>query len=185
MTDVRVNVGCGPHRAPAPWINVDLVDEGDVHPDVVAREPLRPLAAWDAETVDAVYLGHVLEHVAWDMVPVFLEHVVWRLRPGGRLCVVGPDVWRTIRGAARGEWPWSLVDEVVEAPQDRPGMVGPGGRHQWNCSEARVAAALEAAGLAARPAAVDPQELAGWPVVSFAVWQCAVVAHKPGSVDAE
>lgn len=172
-----INVGCGPHLADRPWINVDLLG-AEVPADIYAVPGDR--LPFDDGCAAAVYAGHVLEHVPWDDVGGWLADVARVLAPGGRLCVVGPDVFRAIRAWHEGAEPWELVESVLEhdRPQEDLGAWA-GARHSWNCTEARVAAALRAAGfvhIQALP--IDGHELDGWPIVSRSPWQCAVVADR-------
>src|SRR5690606_34485613 len=109
VAQTLLNVGCGPHRADPPWINLDVVDNDTTHPDIVV-DPDRPLKQWRAKTVDAVYLGHVLEHIPWAGVQAFLTDVRRVLKVGGRLCVVGPDVHKAIEGYRTGAEPWHIVE---------------------------------------------------------------------------
>lgn len=185
-----VNVGCGPHRAPSPWVNVDCHEGDGITPDIVA-DPADPLAGWADGTVERVYLGHVLEHVPWPDVPGFLDRARRALAPGGLVCAVGPDVHRVITRWRDGLDPegWDLVVSALEGPWDRDYSGSgcdliereaswPGARHWWNCEEQRMVQAFEQAGFAeVRAVAIDPAALAGWPVVSFTQWQCAVTAR--------
>jgi SAM-dependent methyltransferase len=187
-----VNVGPGPYNAPEPWVNADVADNEWVHPDVVVADADFPLADWPDNSVQRVYLGHVVEHVPWDEIPSFLTDIRRALTPGGEVCVVGPDVLKVIRRwkdnlDAEG---WELVESVMENPWDRCYEGGYGlkvgeepkwknARHWWNCYEARVVYALEQAGYRdVTPLPITPDALAGWPVVAHTPWQCAVRATK-------
>lgn len=178
MTPTHVNVGCGPHRAPAPWWNLDLVDNDVVHPDqVVEPDDWLP---FPVHSLERIYLGHILEHVPWSDVPGFLGAVRAGLTGGGEVCIVGPDVNRTLASWHFDVVPWSLVERVLEHAEPQPDLGDwPGARHEWNCTEQRVADALTAAGFVdVRPTPIDPYALEGWPVVSFDTWQCAVIARR-------
>lgn len=179
---MKVNVGCGPFPAPAPWVNTDVIEEPDTgtRPDIVVTWD-DPLPFPDG-TLDAVYCGHVLEHVPWADVDGFLALVRAKLAPGGEIMVVGPDVVRTLQRWRDGDDPWELVESVLEHElsfQTAP-VQWANARHHWNCREDRVVAALGRAGfeqVAALP--VTPDALAGWPVVAFTQHQCAVRAVAP------
>lgn len=177
----HLNIGSGPHNAPAPWINVDVVENDHIHPDIVV-DPDRPLKQWKAKTVDAVYLGHVLEHIPWPTLPGFLAEVRRVLKPDAPVCVVGPDVHRAIERYKKGSEPWHIVAACLEEGTISPGMgpdPWPGARHWWNCHEARVIQALECAGFNdVLGVHLDATTLAGWPCVSYAPWQLAVTATK-------
>ena len=176
-----INFGCGPHRAPAPWVNVDVVETDDIRPDIVV-DPMLPIdVTFGPETVDRVYLGHVLEHIYWQNVAAVLSGVRRALRPGGLVCVVGPDVLSVIEQFRDGTADIDLLRstwEDAEHYQDSPESWD-GARHWWNCYEQRIVDALVDAGfseVAAQPN--TPEALHGWPVVAFVPWQCAVTAVK-------
>lgn len=182
---VKVNIGCGPHRARKPWINVDRVYlPGEIEPDVVNPSgwPLGLLDHVEQHSVTHVYMGHVLEHVPWDDVPTFLAGLHDLLAPDGQICVVGPDVYRAIKGYREGTVAWSLVVACLEGPNpqiDSLESAHDGARHQWNATEERVMQAVTAAGFV-EVEAVEPRMLDGvWPLVSPVGWQCAVTARTP------
>lgn len=192
---IWANVGCGPYRADPPWINLDVADNEHVHPDVRVEDAAFPLAGYGDDTVDRVYLGHVLEHVPWHEVPSFLVDVRRAMRPGAELCAVGPDVYRIIQRWRDGLDPegWLLVESCLENPWGRDyseeiayGLEykepdWPYARHHWNCFEARMVKALEDYGgfvdVATQPITRDA--LGSWPLVAYTQWQCAATARKP------
>jgi SAM-dependent methyltransferase len=63
------------------------------HPDVVADIRRLP---WTDESVDAVYAGHVLEHIPYEDGTSAVAEMRRVLKPGGRLCIVGPDMDRCV-----------------------------------------------------------------------------------------
>jgi SAM-dependent methyltransferase len=178
----RINIGCGPWYA-EDWVNLDVVKDPTygIVPDIVMdRFDELP---FDDRSVTAVYMGHVLEHVRWDdRLQPYLAEVRRVLTPGGRVCVVGPDVRKGVKQWKRGDMPWDmLVDALFENEAGSPGMgMWEGHRHQWNCSEGRVIFALEAAGfMNVHGVALGSRELDFWPIVSRVDWQCAVIAQEP------
>ena len=61
---IYLNLGCGSHVAPSPWVNVDCsygTAGFPCFPDVLCDIRTLP---WQDGEVDAVYAGHVLEHLA-------------------------------------------------------------------------------------------------------------------------
>jgi hypothetical protein len=76
---------------------------------------------------------------------------------------------------------------VIEHARIRADLDGdwPEARHHWNCTEARMVMALDAAGFTdVRAVQVPGIELdaligEGWPVVGPAGWQCAAIAAAP------
>jgi hypothetical protein len=187
-----LNVGCGPHRAPAPWVNLDVHVGDGIQPDVQVADPMFPLADYPDGGVDRVYLGHVLEHVQWDRLPLFLADIVRALCPGGELVAVGPDVFRVIEQWRDGREPWQLVESALETPwpyaspeaDGETWAVGAGwseARHHWNSYEARVVWALRQVPELAdvEPLPLTPTgPLASWPVVAYTQWQCAARAVR-------
>lgn len=168
-----INVGCGTHRAPAPWINLDSHDGDNVHPDVLVT-PGAPLP-FDDDSCDRILLSHVLEHIPWEGLPTFLTDI--RRVACGEVLVVGPDVYRTIEGYRAGRLPWSLVASVMEHKDYPDDMAAwPGAPHHWNCHEARVSSMLDRVGFTVEPVLNDA-DLDGWPVVGWArSWQFALIA---------
>lgn len=82
---LRINLGCG--RFPlAGFINVDQFEE--VEPDLVADILDLP---YEAETVDEIYAGHVLEHFDGDDGEKVLSYWHSLLVPGGRISISVPD----------------------------------------------------------------------------------------------
>lgn len=183
-----LNVGCGPWRAESPWVNLDVHQGDGVHPDIIV-EAERPCAGWRDQTVERVYLGHVLEHVPWDELAGFLADLRRVLVPEGEVCVVGPDVLRSILGWHDGSETWDLVVSTLEGPDYFPAdgghrMVEAGSgwryaRHWWNCTEQRVVKLLEDQGFSGvRGVPIASGDLDGWPLVGRAPWQMAVLARK-------
>lgn len=180
-----LNVGCGTHNAPAPWWNIDVVEEdevegyGAIHPDEVVPRGKLP---YKAKTVERVMLSHVLEHVPWENTLTFLADIKRVMKPGGELMAIGPDAEKTIRRWHDGREPWELVTSVLEHAReaDLPGSAWPEARHWWNCTEARMVMLLEAAGFRdVTTYRVPSPEVDTWPTaVPWAEWQSAVKAYK-------
>jgi predicted SAM-dependent methyltransferase len=182
---IWLNIGCGTHRAPAPWWNIDTVrrkGEGVPPVDVIDPDqiidPDQPLPFEDG-SCDRVLMSHVLEHVPWEAVPDILTDV--RRIAQAELLVVGPDVYRCIESYRRGKEPWSLMQTVLEH-KDYPDDMRewPGAPHHWNCHEARVIEALNRTGWHAQPV-LATSALQEWPLVGWNPnWQFAVVARSDG-----
>ena len=168
---MRLNLGCGGHVAPEPWVNIDrsLGSRGfPCHPDVIAD--VREGLPYEDDSADAIYCGHLLEHLELETVVPALREMRRVLQPGGRFCVVGPDMDRATK-----DWP-----EMCESIW--PGTLGewsswPGAGHQW-CATATNSLELihqvfpEAREIPIAEAAADTF----WPAVSSLGWQFAVVA---------
>lgn len=168
-----LNIGCGTHRAPSPWLNVD-VHHDELHRPDLLTDPTEPFP-FDDGSAERIYLGHVLEHVKLDDLPYFLHEARRTLADDGELLAVGPDVYRTLRLWREGSEPWEMVCSVMEHAA-YPGTTDwPQALHQWNCHEERVVEMLSYAGF--EPTQLDsPPE--GWPVVQWSAWQFCVIARK-------
>jgi predicted SAM-dependent methyltransferase len=121
-------------------------------------------------SAEAVYAGHVLEHIEYHEVGAALTEIRRVLQPGGRLGVVGPDMDRA-------------VGEFAEfAPCIWPGLTGewsswPGARHQYIPTAENTLALILPVFPNAREVPVS--ELDGfWPILDRGGWQFAFEATK-------
>lgn len=156
-----LNIGCGQHYADG-WMNIDLHSDGP-HPDLVCS--LLDLPFPDG-SVERVYCGHVLEHIAREDMPQALSEVRRVLTDEGALVVVGPDIHLT-----RLHEP-VLVDAVLNG-----GNRWPGDEHRWVSTGDATLGYLLAAGFDAYlTSIVDVPD--DWPVVGRPLWQFAIYAKK-------
>ena len=179
-----LNLGCGEFRAPDPWWNIDLeVRNENALPDELVTRDKSLVDLFGLNSCQRIYMGHLLEHVPWNMLMEFLDDVKDALVPGGYIAIVGPDVLRMIQGWHVGKEPWDIVLSGLEddlAQFDLTSGGYDGARHQWNAYEARVVRVLEAASFVEVRAIEPPfQEIVNsqWPIVGCADWQCAVTAR--------
>ena len=185
---MKLNVGCGTHYAHG-WVNTDVWSDDTTRPDVITT-PGKPYPFED-NSADAIYMGHVLEHIPWPQVGDFLHDMKRIAKPGAPILVVGPDVWRTIQRWRDGQEPWWMVVSALEH-QDNHFQPGPkddlwlGAAHHWNCHESRVLDVLRTCGFADIKSMTDviPNNIGGsvwedengiaWPVVAKWHWQFAL-----------
>lgn len=176
---MRLNIGCGPHYAEG-WTNTDVVrnEEHGITPDIIAPASNLPM---EDSSVTAVYVGHMLEHVAWESVAEVLAEMIRVMEPGAPLMVVGPDTRLALQMWRAGQLSDSDLDAILENEASYQGAgCWDGARHQWNCHSARVVLALSCAGFTdVTPLPIASPELDTWPVVSRIGWQCAVRALAP------
>ena len=162
---MMLNLGCGDRatHARAPWINVD--NWPGCEPDIVAditdlphEPPFLP------GTVEAVYLGHVLEHLPVTELGWLCGRFQQMLIPDGLLAIVGPDSDKVRSRPDWAEW----VDQVDNGDETHPGS-----GHLWRSTGART---LELV----RPWFPTAYELdvralpAFWPVFNHIGWQFAI-----------
>jgi SAM-dependent methyltransferase len=135
-----LNAGCGTHYAQG-WINTDVWESDTTRPDVRVT-PGEPYP-FDDNTFDAIFLGHVLEHIPWADVLTFMKDMSRIAKPGAPFLIVGPDVFKTIKLWHEGSQPWWMIESVMEHldmnfQPDREEEWWDGAHHHWNCHERRI-----------------------------------------------
>ena len=190
-----LNAGSGQYNA-AGWVNADVYDGGRNYPDIKV-EPGEPYPFEDNH-FDAVFMGHVLEHIEWGSVIPFLKDMSRIAKPNATMLIIGPDVHRAIRRWKNGEEPWSILeavleDRLIDSGPDPEGEDKPeseddwyGAAHYWNCHEERVVLLLKTVGFTNIVSVIDqmPDYVDGWqdpdapdlvwPTVQKAPWQFAL-----------
>jgi SAM-dependent methyltransferase len=179
---IVLNVGCGyplrqklhRHFHGPGWQEIRLDLDPGVQPDIVcSMTDMRPISA---NTIDAVWSSHNLEHLQRHEVPLALEEFIRVLRPGGLLLLTLPDLQQVAQ---------LVVDDRLEdrAYQSPSGPVTPldmifghsaslarGNRfmaHRTGFTARSLHQALIEAGFVA---------IRVWPGASFDLW---ATAHKP------
>lgn len=189
-----LNAGCGTHYAPG-WVNCDVWESDTTKPDVKVS-PGKPYPFED-NTFDAVYLGHVLEHIDWSGVGDFLDDMSRIAKPGAPILIVGPDVFTTIKRWASGQEPWEMILSTMEHQDYNWQPEGPiahwdGATHHWNCHYERVAQILQHHRMTPVINYTDviPNDVTMtswhdhetdivWPVVAKWHWQFAILVYNP------
>lgn len=182
-----LNAGCGTHYAKG-WVNTDVWENEETRPDirVVPGEPY----PFPDNHFDAVFMGHVIEHIDWPSLPAFLMEMTRVAKPDAPMLLVGPDVYRTLHLWHENKQPWWLVESVLEHQEvipDRSSGIEwwDGATHHWNCHEQRVADLLSQLGFTDIGSVSDlipsgndwrdPEiEELVWPVVQKADWQFGI-----------
>lgn len=157
-----INVGCGDFRAEG-YVNIDITSvEGGPQPDIVASALDLPFTKG---SVERIYAGHVLEHLAYEDVSKALAEFKRVLKKDGLLMVVGPDADR-----ARTQFP-EMLDKILYGDSRWPGDT-----HLWPSTESATLNLILAAGWSAMPIPITSPALNDWPLVSDIGWQFAIAA---------
>lgn len=184
-----LNAGCGTHYAKG-WVNTDVWDDGvTTNPDIKV-EPGKPYPFPDNH-FDAIFLGHVLEHMDWKEVPNFLNDMKRIAKPNAKFLICGPDVLRTIKRWAQNQEPWEMVLSTMEhqdinTQSAREHLWWDGATHHWNCHHERVWNLLNKMGFTSLVDAFNliPKNPLGekwtndgieWPVVGHWHWHFAIL----------
>lgn len=151
---IQLHLGCGDHRLPG-WVNVDVSSaSADVRLDVRWGLP------FNSDTVAAVYIAHLLEHLDYkDEALTTLAEVHRTLRPGGLVRVVVPDIESFLRAYVDGDDDFfaRFAQLWERGPSDTPlasflHYAGAGGfpwvldRHKFAYDETTLGALLTEAG---------------------------------------
>jgi predicted SAM-dependent methyltransferase len=148
-------------------VNVDRHPEMFEGVDLEASVLALPLPD---ECAEAVYVGHLLEHLGYDdEVRQCLAEVRRVLRPDGLLCVVGPCLHLA---EATGQPDW-LLDSIRGGEDDGSGL-----GHRWTPTANLTRAALESAGFAVAELPIERITPPEWPNPTTAPWQCAFLARR-------
>jgi hypothetical protein len=176
---LSVNVGSGAYPT-AGWLNVDtcLPREGPhLAPNVLAAAAALPLRAG---SVGRLFACHLLEHVEYfDALPLLLAEFRRVLAPAGELCVIGPDIERTVLT----HQPQSLVETVVAWPREfqQAGLdYTLPWSHKWTPTALFTERALAAAGFGCEDFSGRLELLASrWPVIVTGTWQLGFICRTP------
>jgi predicted SAM-dependent methyltransferase len=161
-----LNLGCGAVHAEAPWVNID--NWAGAEPDVCCNISELP---YEDHSVEAVYMGHVLEHLDYYLdVPAVLAEVSRVLSDYGQVCIVGPDSDK-VRDPTQPDWhQWTdMVDHG-------DGTGHPGSEHLWRPTVGDHLKAVWQFFPDARE--VNVLTLSGfWPIASRIGWQFAILGR--------
>jgi predicted SAM-dependent methyltransferase len=82
-----LNIACG-NRYDANWVNIDFsaASAGVIQHNILSGLP------FENDTFDAIYSGHFLEHLTPEQADFFLKECYEKLKPGGIIRIVVPDL---------------------------------------------------------------------------------------------
>lgn len=106
MSEVKLNLGCGPKRLEG-YINVDLHVDADLKHNL-----LEPLPFEDG-SIDEVLASHLLEHFSYAESHTVLKDWVRVLKHGGKLRIIVPDLEKNVANLLHAtnfeQWRYWLV----------------------------------------------------------------------------
>lgn len=170
----RLTIGSGPHYAEG-WTNVDIYPppEGCRPPDFYVSV-FRLLEVFEPGSFDQVYLGHVLEHLKWEEIPLAFAAIRAVAVQEAEVMAVGPCILK----AVETRQPVSILEAILADPSS---TLPPGAGHAWTPTEDLTVKAMRDQGglyeVTAVPVAGVRPPL--WPNPSTAPWQAAVTGLVP------
>jgi hypothetical protein len=163
MASVYLNLGCGgpETHAPEPWWNVDSWEGSEAA--IIADVLELPFEDGSAE---AIYCGHILEHLTYeDEVPRFLREVKRVRAEHAPVCFVGPDYHRAITNPA---W-FGMLEQIQFGDHEHHGS-----EHRWVATAWNSLLAVKEVFPTVRE--IDIVCLSSfWPVVARIGWQFALL----------
>jgi hypothetical protein len=166
---MRINLGCGDRYAEG-WINVDWAGSPHRKDETVDLTGELP---WPENSIQAVYAGHVLEHLTLYQCHELLSRLRRCVMITGTIMVVGPDLPTAYRMAEEGTLDVTIDSLLYGAER------WPGDRHQWESSAGKTTALLLNAGWVEPRSTTVAEAATYWPVADARPqWQFAVSAIK-------
>lgn len=164
---MRVHFASGEHPFTG-WLNIDLYCPADLAVDLNDELPA------EIDGITHAYVGHYLEHITPTQATKFLARIRPRMRAGGQIHVIGPDVEKADLFYRAGMIPAHLRQHVGRCiiPDD------PGGEsHLWDCTGRAVESMLvktEWRHVREMPIQLLPADI---PMINPAGWQFYVTAR--------
>jgi predicted SAM-dependent methyltransferase len=182
---ILLNLGSGPHVFESElkdelWINIDQSDK-DAKPNVLGSIMMLPFAD---NTVDRVYMGHVLEHLGlFDDMKIFRDELFRVCKSGAQCMIVGPDVDAYNKMFQKNDVnaPQWLLEAVVSSKPEWATMENnKGGWHRWVPTSDLMVEMLEFYGFVEiEKKDITTIRMPVWPNKVTTEWQMAVSAKVP------
>lgn len=168
---MKLNLGCGPYYVRG-WHNVDHGFPGYVD----ERVDLSGDLPWPADSLDAVYAGHVLEHISEEDCVSLLSSLLVCARTGAEILVVGPDVEKASYLQQHGYRLEISLESIIYGAGAWQGDV-----HLWKCTASKIEELLSTAGWSEVGEISMSDVSTFWPIAfRHPQWQCVVHAVKAG-----
>ncbi len=107
---VLLHIGCGPIKSPE-FVNLDAVPYAHVH---IVTDDIGRLSGFEDESVDLVYMCHILEHIKQPMLVKVLGGMYRSLKAGGVLRLAVPDLDRLIEVYTKaGRDPEAICNQLM------------------------------------------------------------------------
>lgn len=118
---LKLNLGCGDDLRLHDFINVDILPKPNVPAEVYRQGDMTNLD-WlcAAGQADEIVTNNSLPCIPYTMVDAVLEHWVSRLRAGGMLKIMVPDLRWVAKSFAEDVIDLSRMAPLLYGPQDQP-----------------------------------------------------------------
>lgn len=169
----KLNIGSGPHYFDHfDWLNMDIDPQfpADVYASIFDMPFPDGRFSW-------IYMGHLLEHLAWDDIPKALQEVRRVSKSGAKIGVVGPCLHK----ALDLELPIWLLKQIARTPNGNPSQVElTGNGHAWHPDTELTLEALRRGGMMnVREVPAGSMRRPEWPNTVPDAWQVFARANVP------
>ncbi len=166
---MKINLGCGDRYADG-WVNVDWAGSPhrkDQEVDLTGELP------WPENSIQTVYLGHVLEHLTMSDCRLLLARLHNCAIPSGTIMVIGPDLPTAYAMAEQGTLDVTIDSLLYGAER------WPGDKHLWPSSMIATRKMMIGAGWKEPHEGSVAEAAVYWPVADpRPKWQFALWAIK-------
>ena len=137
MAKLKLNLGCGDIHLDG-FVNIDSYPLPGV--DVVCD--IREIQ-YEENTVDEIVMFHCIEHFTLDDACLIIRKLFKILKPGGRVIMEGPDIFKCVKNCPTGEFDAirGIFGDVAELRKMKDGF-----QHKWGWTGSLMQQEMTSAG---------------------------------------